>query len=83
MKFFEITYIRFSCGNTVRCSGCVRLTPGCTILGPVLRVGHALVPLAGVEFGPVDGLDVFSERRGIGVTFSATRSPAGVRFLKL
>ena len=53
--------------------------------GPVLRplvVVHPLVPLRRVKLGAVDGLDVFPERRRIGVTFGAARGPASVRFLK-
>ena len=42
----------------------------------------ALVPLVGVELGPVDRLDVLPERRRVGVALGAAGSLAGVGFLR-
>ena len=42
----------------------------------------ALVPLVGVELGPVDRLDVLPERRRIGVALGAAGGLAGVGFLR-
>ena len=74
------TYIRLGGGDAMRRSRGVGLTPGCAVLRPLVVV-HAFVPLRGVKFGAVNSLDVFPERRRVGVPLRAARSSAGVRFL--